>query len=67
MFKILLVTVVAVPLPLAIVNVITPSFFRMCISIVVCVIVVFISTFWLGFTQGERQVLLGYIKKRFKH
>lgn len=66
-FKILLVTVVAVPLPLAIVNVITPSFFRMCISIVVCVIVVFISTFWLGFTQGERQVLLGYIKKRFKH
>lgn len=64
--RILIVTIAAVILPLLVVNGLSESFFRLVLSIIVCVASSIVSIYLLGLTAHEKQLLLNVVKKKLK-
>lgn len=64
--KVLLVTIVSVPLPFLFVSLFPPSFFRMFISMIIAVVSAGLCVFYLGLSHGERQLVTEAIKKKIR-
>ena len=65
--KIIVVTIVSLPLPLLSVCQLPSSLYRLTITIALSVLSTFLSIYWLGLTHDERKFVSGYIKNRLGH
>ena len=62
--KVLLVTIVSVPLPFLFASYFPPSSLRMVMSMIIAVVSGGLCVFYLGLTHGERQLIAATIKKK---
>ena len=65
--RILVVTIVSLPLPLLSVCLLPSSLSRVTITIVLSVLSTFLSIYWVGMTSDERIFVSGYIKNKLRH
>ena len=64
--RIIIVTIAAVIIPLLVVYGLSPSIFRLVLSVIVCVASSIASIYLLGLTEHEKRSLLNVVKKKLK-
>lgn len=64
--KVIIVTLMAIIVPLSITTLMDPSVARMLISIFVSLASSFLAVYLLGLTKGEKQIIVDYLVKRIK-